>query len=147
MIVIREGQEPVQIRSGFEPFAVTLITACLLWSGTSLAALSKIASTTTRSLPAWSVYVFFTAMVLGTATMLTGVVLERVKASLLGVYVERAGLTGLMGLCLTYSVWVWTATGVRGLGFVYLMGAVWVGAAWRNILIWRDLRTLKRGSP
>lgn len=144
--MIRDGQPPVQVRSGFEPFAVTLISALLLWSTTTLLALSEVSGTTAQAFPKWAVYVFFGGMVIGALTFLSGIALERLRATTLGVHIERAGLTGLLGLALTYSVWVWMVSGVRGLSFIYLMAAVWTGASWRNLLITIDLRRAKRGA-
>ena len=144
MIVIQEGQRPVEVRTGFQSFQVSLLVALLLWGGTMLAALATVQGATAASFPQWAVYLFFGAMTGGTLTTFVGLALERFRASLLGVLVERAGLTALIGLTLSYSVWVLSVVEAKGLPFAYLMFAVWGGGILRCLEIRTDLKSVKQ---
>lgn len=143
MFVIRKGQRPVEVRIGFEPFQVSMLAAFGLWGGTMLVALSSVQGATSSAFPQWGAYLFFGAMLAGTATTLVGVAYEIFRHDFFGLYVERAGLTMLMGLSLSYSIWVQYVVGVRGLPFAYLMGGVLLGCTWRCLLIRADIRSVK----
>jgi hypothetical protein len=145
MLVIRRGQEPVEVRSGAEPFQLTLLTICLAWGVITLSALPQIAGATARSLPTWSVYLFSAALAAGSALALVGVAFEWFKKSLIGVYIERAGLTALAGLALGYSVWVVSALGFTRSAFAVLfLAIIWIGSGLRILLITLDLAGVSR---
>lgn len=151
MLVIRKDHPPLEVRNGFEPFQITLLIGLLMWGGTMLAALAVVQGATAAAFPKWAVYLFFGAMTAGTATTLLGVLLEVTRKNrarsvanyLLGWYIERAGLTALIGLSLGYSVWVLSVVDVRGLPFAYLMFPVWCGGAWRCLRIRADIKPVK----
>ncbi len=135
----------MEVRSGVEPFQLTLLTICLAWGVLTLAALPQVSGATARSLPTWAVYLFFATLASGSITALVGVAYEWFKASLVGVYIERAGLTALMGLGLGYSAWVVSAVGLARAAFALLfLAIIWVGSAVRILLITLDLAGVKR---
>lgn len=143
--MIREGGEPVELRTGDEPYQVCLMIGFALWGCTSLATLSSVTTTTTRTLPLASVYVFFTLMTAGCLVALVGVAYQVIWKKILGFHLERAGQFELMGLCGAYATWALAASGARALGFAIIMGAVVVAAAWRTVLISKGLRKVRGG--
>lgn len=145
MLVIRDGQDPVDLRTGDEPYQVCILIGAGLWGCTSLATLGRVATTTTRTLPLWSVYVFFALMAVGCIGALVGVVYQVFLKKFLGFHLERAGQLELMGLCGAYAVWALAASGARALGFAYIMLAITAAAAWRTARISRGLRKLQGG--
>lgn len=140
MLVIREGKQPVVVRTGDEPFQVCLMGFFLVWGAVSLLALSKISGSSSRIIPAWGVYVFFACLVIGCALTLIGVGIVRFRENLVGLDIERAALIGLVGLLLCYSLWTFAAAGPRAMGFVLIVGGVWTAAIWRVLRITADLR-------
>jgi hypothetical protein len=145
MLVIRDGKDPVDLRTGDEPYQVCILIGAGLWGCTSLATLGQVTTTTTRTLPLWSVYVFFALMAAGCIVALVGVVYQVFLKKFLGFHLERAGQLELMGLCGAYAVWALAASGARALGFAYIMFAITAAATWRTVRITRGLRKLQGG--
>lgn len=135
----------MEVRSGVEPYQLTLLTICLVWGVLTLVALPQVSGATARTLPTWAVYLFFATLAGGSVTALIGIAYEWFKASLIGVYIERAGLTALMGLGLGYSAWVVSAVGLARAVFALLfLAIIWVGSALRIALITIDLAGVAR---
>lgn len=145
MIVIREGREPVVVRTGDEPFQVCLMAYFLAWGGVSLLALNRISGSSSRIIPVWGVYLFFSCLVVGCALTLAGIAAVRFRQNLFGLEIERAGLSALAGLLIAYSLWTLAAAGPRATGFVLIVGGVWSAAVWRIWRITADLKRVDRG--
>jgi hypothetical protein len=145
MLVIRDGLNPIELRTGDEPYQVCILIGAGLWGCTSLATLGKVTTTTTRTLPLWSVYVFFALMAAGCVAALVGVAYQVFLKKFLGFHLERAGQLELMSLCAAYAVWALAASGARALGFAYIMLAIAAAAAWRTVRISKGLRDLRQG--
>jgi len=146
MFVIRKDDKVIEIRTGFEPFAMTIMTACLLWSGVTLSALGKVSGTTARTLPGWAIYLFFAGLLACAVVTVSGVVMEKFFSKLYGFYAEFAGLVALFCLSMVYACWVWYVVGSNGAGFIIFMVAVAVASAWRSVLIVLGLRLAKAAS-
>jgi hypothetical protein len=144
MFVIRKDDVVIEIRTGWEPFAITILTACLLWSGITLAALSEVSGATARAMPTWAIYLFFAGMLTCSIVTVTGVVMEKFLTRLDGFYVEAAGLFALSSLCVVYAFWVLIAVGGTGASFILFMVAVAIASVWRISLIALGLRRAKR---
>lgn len=147
MLVIRDGQEPIELRTGDEPYQVCILIGFSLWGGTSLASFASVGTTTTRTLPLWGVYAFFALMTAGCTAALVGVFYQVVLKKFLGFELERAGQLELIGLCGAYAVWALAASGARAIGFAYIMLAIVAAATWRTVRISKGLRRLRRGEP
>jgi hypothetical protein len=119
--------------------------AFALWGCTSLATLSSVTTTTTRTLPSAGVYVFFALMTVGCLVALLGVAYQVIWKKILGFHLERAGQFELMGLCGAYATWALAASGARALGFAYIMFGIVVAAAWRTARISKSLRKVRGG--
>jgi hypothetical protein len=145
MIVIRDGQEPVEVKTGNEPFQTAILVAFALWGVTSLATLHKVSTNTTRTLPTWGIYLFFIGLTVGSVTALVGVVYQTWLKDLLGFYIERAGLVALAGLCVAYSVWALAASGARAIAFALILTAIGGASLVRIRRIKTDLRQVRSG--
>jgi hypothetical protein len=145
MIVIRDGQEPVEVKTGAEPFQTAILVAFALWGVVSLATLHSVSTTTTRTLPTWGIYLFFTGLTVGSITTLVGVVYEAWLKKFVGFYIERAGLIALTGLCLAYSVWALAASGARAIAFALILTAIGTASLVRIRRIGSDLRQVRPG--
>lgn len=144
MFVVRKDDVVIEIRTGFEPFAITILGTCLAWSALTLAALGRATGATTNALPWWAVYFFFGAMLTGASVTIIGVILEKFYQRLYGFYVEAAGLGELFFLCLVYAWWVAVVVGAPGSGFILFMAGVAIASAWRVTLVILGLRKTKR---
>lgn len=144
MFVIRKDDVVIEIRTGFEPFAVTILLACLMWSGLTLSALGRVSGATARVMPSWAIYLFFAGMLTCTVVAIAGVVMEKFLGRLYGFYVETAGLFGLFFLCVVYASWVWLVAGSNGASFILFMSAIAIASVWRTALIALGLRRAKR---
>lgn len=144
MFVIRKDNQIIEIRTGFEPYAICILSTCLVWSGLTLSAFSRVTGATSKALPWWAIYFFFAAMLAGAAVTIVGVVLEKFYQRLYGFYVEAAGTGGLFFLCLIYAFWVWVVIGTSGAGFILFMFGIAVASAWRVTLIALGLRRAKK---
>lgn len=144
MFVIRKDDVVIEIRTGFEPFAITMLTACLLWSGLTLAALGNVSGATARALPWWAIYLFFAGMLACAVVTITGVVMEKFFTRLYGFYAEVAGLFALFWLCAVYACWVFIVVGTNGASFILFMAAISIAAVWRTALIVLGLRRAKK---
>lgn len=145
--MIRKDDVVIEIRTGWEPFAVCMLTACLLWSCLTLAALNQVSGATARAMPSWAVYLFFAGMLACVTVTITGVVLEKFFSKLYGFYVEASGLLALIFLCAVYASWVFVVLGATGASFILMMIAISVASVWRNTLIMLGLRRAKRATP
>jgi len=146
MFVIRKDDAVIEIRTGWEPFAVTILIACLLWSGLTLAALNQVSGATARAMPSWAIYLFFAGMLTCVIVTIGGVVLEKFFARIYGFYVEAAGLVALFFLCAVYASWVFLVLKATGASFILFMAAVSIASAWRITLITLGLRRAKRAT-
>jgi hypothetical protein len=144
MFVIRKDDIVIEIRTGFEPFAMAMLLACLLWSGLTLSALGNVSGTTVRAMPSWAIYLFFTGMFAGAAVTIIGVVMEKFFTKLYGFYAEIAGLVALFSLCVTFAYWVGFVVGSAGANFIIFMAAISIASAWRSLLIVLGLRQAKK---
>lgn len=144
MFVIRRDDVVVEIRTGFEPFAMTILAACLLWSAITLTALGKVSGATSRAMPDWAVYLFFAGLLTCATVTVTGVVMEKFFSKLYGFYAELAGLTALFFLCAVYAYWVSYIVGSSGANFILFMGAISVASVWRSANIVLGLRRAKK---
>lgn len=142
--MIRKDDAVIEIRTGFEPFAITILTACLMWSGLTLAALSNVSGVTAKAMPAWTIYVFFAGMLVCAGVTITGAVMEKFFARLYGFYVEIAGLFALFFLCGVYACWVGYVVGSNGANFILFMVAICTASVWRTALIALGLRQAKK---
>lgn len=142
--MIRRDDVVIEIRTGFEPFAVTILIACLLWSGLSLTALSKVSGATAKAMPAWTIYVFFAGMFACVIVTITGVIMEKFFARLYGFYAEAAGLVALCLLCAVFAYWVGFIVGSTGANFILFMCAICLACVWRTVLIVLGLRRAKK---
>lgn len=142
--MIRKDDVVVEIRTGFEPFAITILVACLLWSGLTLTALGKVSGATARAMPSLAIYLFFAGLLACAAVTISGVVMEKFLAKLYGFYVEIAGLLGLFFFCVVYASWVWLIAGAAGASFLLFMSAISAAAAWRTGVIVLGLRRAKK---
>jgi hypothetical protein len=145
VIVIREGQDPVEVRSGDEPYQLAILGACAVWGVTGLVTLSRATTSTTSTIPLWGAYVFFAFLSATCLVSLAGVAYEVLRRQLFGFYLERAGLIALVGLCVCYSIWAVVASGVRAASLVYLLGAVWIASSVRIRRISSGLREVAKG--
>jgi hypothetical protein len=145
MIVIREGQEPVEVKTGDDPFQTAILVAFALWGIVSLATLHSVSTTTTRTLPTWGVYLFFTGLTVGSVTTLVGVLYQVWLKEFIGFYIERAGLVALTGLCLAYSVWALAASGARAIAFALILTSIGTASLVRIHRIRNDLRQVRSG--
>lgn len=146
MFVIRKDDVVIEIRTGFEPFAMTMLTACLLWSCLTLAALGKVSGATARTLPGWAIYLFFAGMLACAVVTIVGVVMEKFFSKFYGFYAEVAGLSALFMLCAVYACWVYIVVGTNGANFILFMVAISAAAVWRSVLILLGLRRAKKGT-
>lgn len=142
--MIRKDDQIIEIRTGFEPFAVTILLACLLWSGLTLSALGKVSGATARAMPTAAIYLFFAGMLACTVVTIAGVVMEKFFAKLYGFYVEAGGLFGLFFLCVVYAGWVLLIAGSNGASFILFMAAISTGSVWRVSLIVLGLRRARK---
>lgn len=145
MIVIREGQEPVEVKTGDEPFQTAILVAFALWGLTSLATLHSVSTSTTRTLPTWGIYLFFAGLAVSSVTALVGIVYQVWRKEFVGFYVERAGLVALTGLCGAYSVWALAASGARAIAFALILTAIGTASLVRIRRIRADLRQVRPG--
>lgn len=134
----------MSVRTGDEPFEVCLTTFFLAWGSMSLLALNRVSGSSARIIPAWGIYLFFAALVVGCAVTLFGVGEVRFRQDLFGLEIERAGLTLLGGLCIAYSLWTLAAAGSRAASFVLIVGGVWTASGWRIWRISSDLKAVDR---
>lgn len=145
MIVIRDGQEPVEVRTGGEPFQTAILIAFALWGLTSLATLHNVTNPTTRTLPTWGLYLFFAGLTVSSGTTLVGVVWQTWLKEFIGFYIERAGLVALAGLCGAYSVWALAASGARAIAFALILTGIGVASLVRIRQIRTDLKQVEPG--
>lgn len=145
MIVIREGQEPVEMKTGNEPFQTAILVAFALWGLVSLATLHSVSTTTTRTLPTWGIYLFFVGLTVSSVTALMGVVYQVWQKEFVGFYIERSGLVALAGLCGAYSVWALAASGARAIAFALILTSIGLASLVRIRRIRSDLRQVRPG--
>lgn len=143
--MIREGQEPVELRTGNEPFQAAILVAFALWGLTSLATLHRVSTSTTRTLPTWGIYLFFAGLAVSSITALVGIVYQVWRKEFIGFYIERAGLVALAGLCVAYSVWALAASGARAVAFALILTAIGAASLVRIRQIGSDLRQVRPG--
>lgn len=143
--MIRDGQEPVEVRTGGEPFQTAILIAFALWGLTSLATLHNVTNTTTRTLPTWGLYLFFAGLTVSSGITLVGVVWQTWLKEFIGFYIERAGLVALAGLCGAYSVWALAASGARAIAFALILTAIGTASLVRIRRIRTDLRRVRSG--
>jgi hypothetical protein len=118
------------------PFEVMIVGAFGLYCLISLAVFDKVATTTLRNFPWPWAHLFLATALVACGMTLTGIVRQTVR----GVLVERAGLSGLTGITFMYAVWSLTNSGVRGMAFALLLGAICVSSLLRS----RQIGALKR---
>lgn len=147
--MIRDGHEPVEMRTGNEPFQTAILVAFALWGLVSLATLHSVSTSTTRTLPTWGIYLFFAGLTISCGTALAGVWVYQVwLKEFIGFYIERAGLVALSGLSVAYSVWALTASGARAIAFALVLTAIGGASIVRILRIRGDLRRVKSvGAP
>lgn len=145
MIVIRDGQEPVEVKTGNEPFQTAILVAFALWGVVSLATLHSVSTNTTRTLPAWGTYLFFIGLTVSSVTTLVGLIYQVWLKEFIGFYIERAGLVALAGLCVAYSVWALAASGARAIAFALILTAIGTASLVRVHRIRTDLRQVGPG--
>lgn len=134
----------VVIRSGREPFEVSMMFVCLAYGLAALAFYDKIAATSIRLYPAFGGVVFLALLAVGAAVTLFGLFGPGWR-TVHGVHVERAGLVMLTGLCASYAVWAPFAVGFRGTGLLLFLGiAVAMPGVWRLCQIHRFLTALEQ---
>lgn len=133
------------IRSGREPFEVSMLIVSLIYGVSGLAFYDKIAATSVRLYPAPGGIIFLAAMAFGALVTLVGLFGPH-RRDPRGVYVEAAGLVMLTGLCLSYAAWTPFSTGVRGTGLMLYLGiAIAFPGMWRLLQIRQFLRAVREG--
>lgn len=145
-MIRRAGKPPVTLKSGAEPYEIGILLVCLLWGVFALTGVARLTSNSTRQLPTWGVYLFFSTLAVGSALALGGVIAERVFLKLAGFQVERAGQCALVGLSISYSVWTWTAFGRSSVSFILFLAVIWGAGAFRVWRITRDLRNAAKAT-
>lgn len=145
MLVIREGKPPVEMRTGDEPFEVLILSTFALWGIYGIVSLSRAATATTNTIPAWGAYTFFGFLFGGCLVSLLGIAYQVIWKRFLGFYIERSGLFALLGLSTAYSVWAWAASGAKAGGFILVLAGIGGGAVWRILRIRSDLRKVAKG--
>lgn len=118
------------------PFEVMLTVAFGLYCVAGLIAFDRVATTVLRSYPEPWARVFLGLCLVTCVVTLVGV--ARANTAF-GVLVERVGLVGLGTVCATYTVWAIGNSGLRGLAFGLLLGALAGSALWRAWQITRAL--------
>lgn len=118
------------------PFEVMLTVAFGLYCAAGLFAFDRVATTVLRGYPEPWGRVFLGLSLITCVVTLVGVVRAHTA---FGVLVERVGLVGLAGVCGAYTVWAFGNTGLRGLAFGLLLGALATSSLWRAWQITRAL--------
>lgn len=148
MLVIREGESPIELKTGDEPFEVFILCAFALWGVYGTLSLSKVTTATASTIPTWGAYVFYGVLGVGCTVSLVGIVYQVVLNKILGFYIERSGLQSLIGLCAAYSVWAWAASTWKAVGFILVLGGIGGACGWRIRRINRGLRAVtSAGAP
>ncbi|AUI56786.1 hypothetical protein [Amycolatopsis sp. BJA-103] len=124
------------------PFETLLVGAFGLYSLVGLFLFQQVATSTIRGFPVPAGHVFLAGAALSCAVVLVGVWRAATAAGLL---IERAGLLGMSGITVTYAVWGLGMSGLRGLAFCLLLGAMAAAGLWR---VWQitSARTAARRS-
>lgn len=136
----------VVIRSGREPFEVSLMSVCLAYGLVALIFYNKMAATSLRLYPAPGGMIFLGLLAIGAAVTLYGLFGPGWR-TVHGVHIERAGLVMLTGLCASYAVWTPFSVGARGTGLLLFLGiAVAIPGGWRLWQIHQFLTALDKES-
>lgn len=116
------------ITSTRNPFETLIVAAFGLYCAVALSMFDKVATTTLRGYPPPFGHVFLAIGLVTCSVALTGIIRA---ATVRGVLLERAGLTGLAGVGFAYACWGIGTTGVRALAFCLFLLAMAIAAAWR----------------
>lgn len=147
MLVIREGEPPVEMKTGDEPYEVFILSGFALWGVYGLLSLSRVATPTVQTIPTWGAYLFYASLAAGCLVSLLGIVYQVAWKKFLGFYIERAGLVVLVGLCTAYSVWAVAASGTRAIAFAIILSAIGGASLLRIFRIRKGLRAVVGGAP
>jgi hypothetical protein len=132
------------IRSGREPFEVSILLVCLLYGVAGLAFYNRVSSTSIRLYPAPGGFIFLAALAVGAVVALYGL-FGRHWQTAQGVRTERAGLVMLTGMSVAFAAWTPFAVGARGVNILLFLGvAVAVPCVWRLCQIGRFLQALAK---
>lgn len=125
------------ITSSRNPFETLIVAAFGVYCVVGLIAFNAVATTTLRGYPIPFGHLFLAVGLATCSVALTGIIRA---ATVRGVLLERAGLTGLAGVGFAYAVWGISGTGVRALAFCLFLAAMSAAAAWR---VWQISRARK----
>ena len=127
-------------RQGRHPHEVYLLAVCVLYGLAGLIAYDKVVSNSIQPLGPLAGHLFFGSVLFGSAVALLGIFWP--FKGLQGPLVERSGLLILAAFWIGYTVAVAYNAGIRGLGFILVVG----GFALANVhrAVWDIPRGNKR---
>lgn len=132
----------IVIQSGRNPFQVAILAACALYGVIALVAYDELASTSVKALGPASGHLFLASLGACAGTALTGVSMH----SVIGVFVERAGMIGMSLVCFAFAAVSALTVGGPATGFVLLMVAISAASVGRIVQIQAGRRRAARAA-
>lgn len=113
-----DDRRPMVITRQIDYFEIGVFGICALYGVITLARYQDLAATSVKMYPGMGGVIFLGGLVAGGATGLVSYAFK----TIIGPKLEVAGLTLLVVLCLTYSLWTPFSVGLRGIGLLLFMG-------------------------